>query len=41
MINHEKLPLNIREKTMANIIIQVDEEIKAAFEQANPEIKNS
>ncbi|GAB4294478.1 MAG: hypothetical protein Fur0025_31190 [Oscillatoriaceae cyanobacterium] len=39
MINHEPLPLNIREKTMANIIIQVDEEIKAAFEQANPEIK--
>ena len=39
MINNEKIPLNIREKTMANIISQVDEEIKAAFEQANPEIK--
>ncbi|HIK10131.1 MAG TPA: hypothetical protein IGS52_07670 [Oscillatoriaceae cyanobacterium M33_DOE_052] len=24
---------------MANIIIQVDEEIKAAFDRANPEIK--
>jgi len=39
MIVHEKFPLNIREKNMANIIIQVDEEIKAAFDRANPEIK--
>ncbi|MGK7928558.1 MAG: hypothetical protein AB4290_25540, partial [Spirulina sp.] len=29
----------VQKKTMASIILQVDEEIKTAFEQANPEIQ--
>ena len=37
----ETINLPIINKTMASIILQVDEEIKTAFERANPEIQKS
>ncbi|MEX6779877.1 hypothetical protein ABIT13_24765 [Limnospira fusiformis NRMCF6962] len=36
-MSNPNLPMD--KKTMASIILQVDEEIKVAFEQANPEIQ--